>query len=475
MSLPHPHRVGRLALFILSIAGFSGLLCGCTVFPTRSQQVWRSLTHYDYPSEPAGGDAFEAALDRYTGSSISAGNAARLLQNGDDAYPAMLELIASAQTRISFETYIIEKDETTNRFFAALAAASKRGVEVRFLADAAGYNRGLVARLDDLNGDHLHARIFNPLLLSWTLLRGNNRDHRKILVVDGRHAVIGGINLSDKQLGDGVSGWRDTSLLVSGPAAAEAEKVFSETWKQAGRGWLGKNLPLTCLNPVKRTVDEPLLNLYEKAGGERRFMAPPYEAPDSGNTPDPTAFDTVSASVRVVSSSPDRRNSPTYDLAILGVLGARERVDIACAYFVPPLGLQRALLAAAKRGVRIRLLLPGVTDVRWVREMGMRFYGEMLRAGVRIYEWPHPILHTKTMAVDGRWLVVGSANMDSRSYFLNYEACFAATDAALAEKAHAQFEKDLSRAKQLTLEAWEARGGRQRLREVLLTPLSGQY
>ncbi|MCC8191325.1 MAG: phosphatidylserine/phosphatidylglycerophosphate/cardiolipin synthase family protein [Planctomycetes bacterium] len=449
--------------------------CGCTAFPTRSQQVWRSAIDYAYPDDPAGSAAFEVNLDTLTGSRTHAGTGARLLQNGDEAYPAMLALIAGATTRICLETYIVEADETTDTFFAALRDAAGRGVDVRILVDAAGYRRGLVAHLAEFTEAGVQARVFNPFLFSWTVLRGNNRDHRKILVVDGCHAVLGGINLSDLQAGDGISGWRDTALLVSGPVAADAEQVFAETWEQAGRGFVGKTLPVPALNPVKRMVDAPLTPIRDALLNHTAFQPPAACDSCSHAKVDAGPYQTETAVVRVVRSSPDHRRSPTYDLAILGVLAARERVDIACAYFVPPLGLRRALLRAAERGVRVRLLLPGVTDVTWVREIGMRYYGELLAAGVEIHEWPYPILHTKTMAVDGIWLTVGSANMDSRSYFLNYEACLAVTDPALAEAAHRQFDEDLRHAHQLTPADWLGRGARQRWRERLLLPLAGQY
>ena len=436
------------------------MLTGCTAFSFKTQQTWRSATNHDYPSEPVGTPEFEAALDAYTESAAVPAHDCRLLQNGDEAYPEMLSLIAGAETSISFETYIIENDETTDTFFDALKAAAARGVRVRVLVDAAGYHRSLIAHLGELSAHGIEARVFNPFFLSWTLLRGNNRDHRKILAVDGKHAILGGINLSDEQAGDGITGWRDTSLKISGPGAVEAERVFNETWRQGGRGWIGKNLPLAFLNPVKQALDAPFM----RDGENNPLPAAPVDKPP----PDATT-------VRVVASSPDKANSPVYDLAILGILGARERIDIACAYFVPPLNLRRALLAAADRGVKIRLLLPEVTDVKLVREIGMRFYGALLEAGVEIHEWPYPILHSKTIAVDGRWLVVGSSNMDSRSYFLNYEAVLALSDRSLAREAHAQFDRDVANAHPMTLEKWLARGTKQQLLEQMLIPLAGQY
>ena len=465
MRVPGTTRRWGYACGAVIAAALLACAAGCTAFPTKTQQVWRSLTDHDYPSEPVGSPGFEAALDRYTGSAALPVSDPLLLQNGDEAYPAMLALIGGARRSISLETYIIESDATTDTFFAALKDAAARGVRVRVLVDAAGFHRGLVAHLDELSSSGVEARVFNPFFLSWTIVRGNNRDHRKILVADGEHAVLGGINLSDEQTGDGVSGWRDTALKISGPGAAEAERVFNQTWLQGGRGWVGKSLPVASLNPVKKALDAPFMPDGEDDGCIEAA------APCS---PDRARADGM-PSVRVVASAPDMANSPLYDLAILGVSGARERIDVACAYFVPPLGLRRALLAAAGRGVSVRLLLPGVTDVRMVREMGMRFYGQLLDAGVEIYEWPHPILHAKTMVVDGRWLVVGSANMDSRSYFLNYEASLVLSDPSVAGQAHAQFERDMESAHRVTREEWRARGVRQRFLEKALIPLAGQY
>lgn len=527
---PPRRHVVRLLRGGALCAGLAVVAAGCTAVPTRPQQVWRSLTDHDYPADPVGTPAFEAHLDRYTDSVARPFQAAHLLQNGDDAYPLMLALIDTARTRISMETYIVERDRSTEAFFAALARAAQRGVEVRFLADAQGFKRGMVAHLADLTDQGVHARIFNPMLFSWTVVRANNRDHRKILVVDGQHAVIGGINLSDEQTGNGVTGWRDTALLVSGPAAADAEAVFAETWNQAGRAYLGRDLPVIGLRDAKRALDEPFLQLYQRSLGDPPFDAPSYapgapfpqlppppvattttlppatspavgpvntlidavgtianeitapttpapadNAPPPWPTPAPYDYHTRDATVRVVSSRPDGRNSPTYDLMILGLSGAQRQVDIAMAYFVPPKALERALLGAARRGVRIRLLLPAETDVKLVREMGERLYGDLMRVGVEIYEWPYAILHAKTMVVDGEWLTVGSCNMDSRSFFLDYEANFAVTDRRLAAVAHATFEADLRHAQRLTMETWQNRGFKQRAIEVLTRPMAGQY
>lgn len=478
--MPNPFPAGR-ERFLCRVAavflclGAAVLATGCAALSLRARQVLRTAGDCQFPSLPVGSQPFEAALDAATATIARSDTAAKLLQNGDETYPVMLQLIASAQKRISLETYIVGKDDITDRFFQALRDAARRGVEVRLVADAAGFHRGRIADLGDMAAPHLQARIFNPLFLSWTIIRGNNRNHRKILVVDGHYAVMGGINLSQTQEGDGISGWRDSALLVAGPVAVDAERIFAETWEQAGRGWLGKTLPLSSLNPIKRLIDAPLLQFRESVLDRPLFSPPPYEPPENPDVFPADFYDTHAASVRAIGSSPEAWASLTHDATVLGIQGARERIDAAYAYFVPPREARLALLAAARRGVAVRLLLPGVTDVRWVREIGMRFYGELLEAGVEIYEWPHPILHAKTLAVDGQWLAVGSANMDGRSYFLNYEALFAASDGKLAEAAHRQFEKDLTEARRLTLAAWRQRGFRQRLLETVLIPVAGQY
>lgn len=457
------------------------MTAGCVTFPMRGRQVLRALCRCEAASHPVGEPAFEAALDAATGTAAHPESRAKLLQNGDEAYPVMLRLIAEARERISLEMYIVDKKPITDEFFEALRDAARRGVEVRLLVDAAGYQRGLIARMGEMNIPNLEARVFNPFFLSWTIIRGNNRNHRKILVVDGRYAVMGGINISAEQLGDGVSGWRDTALLVEGAVAGDAERIFAETWEQGGRGWLGKTLPVSFLNPIKKAVDAPLLRLGEKAFGRE----PPFDPDDEGERLDCAAdfpavfpddfYDATGASVRAIASSPEDWASGTHDVAVAGILGARERIDAAYAYFVPPRELLGALLSAAERGVRVRLLLPGVTDVRFVREIGMKDYGKLLEAGVEIYEWPHPILHSKTMAVDGKWTLVGSANMDSRSYFLNYEAVFAVADEKLAAAAHRAFEADLAESARVTLDAWLRRGPKQRFLEIFMTPFAGQF
>lgn len=464
-------------LLLLLLPALALPAAGCTLFPIRGRQVLRALRHDQTEAAfPAVGTAeFEAALDaRLSAAPAHPESRAKLLQNGDEAYPVMLKLISEARERISLEMYIVDEEPITDEFFEALKAAAARGVHVRLMVDAAGYQRHLIARTGELDVPNLEARIFNPFFLSWTLLRANNRDHRKILVVDGRYAVMGGINISKEQLGDGVTGWRDTALLVEGDAAGDAERIFAETWEQGGRGWLGKTLPVPLLNPIKKAVDAPFQLLGEEVFG----MPAPFRPEDDPERPaifPEDFYDTARASVRAIGSSPEDWASATHDVAVAGILGARERVDAAYAYFVPPREVLAALLAAAERGVKVRLLLPGVTDVRFVREIGMKQYGKLLEAGVEIHEWPHPILHSKTMAVDGKWLLAGSANMDSRSYFLNYEAVFAVTDADLAEAAHRQFEADLRESAPLTLEQWQNRGLKQRLLEIFLTPVAGQF
>ncbi|MDR3211393.1 MAG: phosphatidylserine/phosphatidylglycerophosphate/cardiolipin synthase family protein [Planctomycetota bacterium] len=466
---------GRRFISALLFACLALAPLGCTTFPIRGHQVWRALKANSPAGPPVESPGFTLALDASLGVTAHPDTPVKLLQNGDETYPVMLELIAAAQRRISLETYIVGKDQITDQIFQALRDAAQRGVEVRLLVDAAGYDRGVIADMSEMKSPNLQARVFNPFLMSWTVIRGNNRDHRKILVVDGHYAILGGINLSATQQGDGVSGWRDTALLATGPVASDAEKIFAETWEQAGRGWLGKNLPVTILNPVKKTIDTPLLRLRQVLTGQTLFTPPDYVTPTGSDFFPPDFYTSLSATARAIGSSPDAGSSATYDLYLQSILGARERLDAAFAYFVPTQAMRQALVEAAKRGVKVRLLLPGLTDIMAVREIGMRSYNELLEAGVEIYEWPYPILHAKTMAVDGRWLVVGSANMDSRSFFLNYEAVFAVQDPTLAETAHSQFASDLALARPFTQEDWKARGWRQRLLETLLLPLAGQF
>jgi cardiolipin synthase len=433
---------------------------GCTCFAPRPKNVLRTVLYTAPRAKAIETEKFTRTMDRVTGASTTCNNRVQLLTNGEEAFPAMLAAIEHAEQCISLEMYKIRMDSVGQTFVSALIRAARRGVRVRFLYDALGSRSVAYTDFRGLIDAGAEVSVFNPIL--WlTFLRLNNRDHHKILVVDGYIAFLGGLNLAEEYDGDGLSGWRDTALMIEGPAARDAERVFNESWLQGGINLIGKDLPLIGINPLKRAVDSPLVWLLD-LDEEMCFSAcaPPAEG---------------TARVRIVPSNPDAFNSTIIDKYLLAINSARKSIFITSAYFLPPLVLRRALVNAAKRGVQVRLILQGSSDTPLVRTIAIGYYGRLLKHGVEIYAWTRSVLHAKTMVVDGVWSTIGSANLDGRALFLNYEVNAAVLDPSLAAAMEQQFERDLRHCRRVRLEEWKKRPLSQRMVEILLIPLVGQF
>lgn len=343
----------------------------------------------------------ERALARAGGARFIPGNAPRLLLDGPEAYPAMLDAIQGAESWIHFENYIIRDDATGRRFAEALAARARAGVAVRLLTDWLG-SRGLGRRLSaELRAAGVELRRFNPPRILDVL--GNlARDHRKLLVTDRGTAVIGGLCIGDEWAGDipgGRQPWRDTAIQLDGPAAIALDEAFEMTWTLAG----GRIPP-------------------GRHGGEL-----------------PAAGD---AQVGVIIGEP--RRARIQRVVELLAAGAVDRLWITDAYLVAPRSLFQALLDAAKGGVDVRLLVPGASDLPLIRNLTRIGYRALLQAGVRIFEWDGPMLHAKTIVVDGAWCRVGSSNLNSSSLMGNYELDVLLHDPALGSLLEAQFRRDMA-------------------------------
>lgn len=449
------HVAAWMALVVLLVSAH-----GCTHVAPRPKNALRTVFYATPRADGVDTEAFSHAMDQVTGTELVSGNRVKLLVNGEQAFPEMLGALAKAKKRISLEIYKIRMDAVGRRFVKALIDAAKRGVTVRFLYDAYGSRTVSGQDLDALCAAGAEVRIFNPFIW-WTLLRVNNRDHRKIIVVDGRIAFVGGLNFAEEYDGNGLNGWRDTAIMVEGPAALEAERVFAESWRQGGIGFIGQDLPLVGFRPLKRVIDDPLIWLL----GWNGIFDSAEDAPETNGT----------VRVRIVSSAPDHLSSTIVDKYLLAINSAQRSISITTAYFVPPLTLRRALVDAAKRGVRVRLILQGSTDVPTVRTVSTGYYGGLLKHGVEIYEWEQSVLHAKTMVVDGVWATVGSANLDGRALFLSYEANVAVVDHTFAVAMEAQFERDLEHCRRVTLDEWKERPFTQKVVQILLTPFVGQF
>jgi len=359
---------------------------------------------------PAPPDELSRAIDRAAGARPIGGNRLEHYPDSPRALDAMVAAIAAARATIHFENYIIRDDATGRRFADALAERARAGVRVRVLYDALGslgtshrYWRGL-------RQAGAEVRAFHPLLAPrpFELLQ---RDHRKLLATDGGWAMIGGLCIGDEWAGDPARGrrpWRDTMVAVAGPAAAALDGAFARIWSRAG----------------------PAL--------------PPEEL-----APDPAPCG--SSIVRVVEGMPGRAR--VYRTVQLLVASAAERLWITDAYLIAPAPLYASLIDAARSGVDVRLLVPGASDLPILRNFTRVGYRDLLRAGVRVFEYQGPMIHAKTILVDRRWARVGSSNLNVSSLLTNYELDLAAECEALTGELANQFRRDLASSREIVLQA----------------------
>lgn len=397
-----------------------------------------------------------AVEEAVSGAPLVKGNRVRLLADGPSTYQAMLQSIGQARRYVHMETYIFEDDAEGAKFAEALIAARNRGAEVSLMVDAVGTLKtpdDLFQRMRDAG---VQVAVFNPVnparaRAGWS---PNQRNHRKVLVVDGKVGYLGGINVSSvyessslsgggkSGSGSGSSGgsgagkadkssedaksapWRDTHLRIEGPAVAQVEEVLQAGWASQAK------------EPIK--------------GGDVQV------APPAGNT-----------SVRILANQPDRSDGYTVYLTLMSAFeSAQKSIHITMAYFVPDPAFIEALEAAARRGVDVVLVLPGFSDSSLVFHAGRSHYTDLLRAGVKIYERRDALLHAKTAVVDGVWSTVGSSNMDWRSFALNYEINAVVLGPEFAGEMEALFQRDVADAVQITPEAWKDRGVDDRFMET---------
>ncbi len=377
-----------------------------------------------------------AVEEAVAGGPLTTGNDARLLEDGPATYRAMLSAIAAAQDHVNMETYILEDDEVGQQFAQALIAKQQQGVQVNLIRDSVGTlgtPAGFFARLADSGIRVLEFNPVNPLAArkGWEL---NQRDHRKLLIVDGRTAFLGGINISSvyasgssgrrSRVQAGGPAWRDTDLQLQGPVVAELQKLFLDTWAQQ------KGPPLAPKN----------------------YFPPPRVA--------------GSQVVRAIGSSPEEAYSQIYATLLSAIASAERSVRITNAYFAPDPQLLDALTSAAQRGVDVTLILPSQTDSWLVFHAGRRYYARLLRAGVKIHERRGVILHSKTALIDGVWATVGSTNLDWRSFLHNHELNAVVLGPEFGRQVQAMFERDLSESEPITLDNWQQRGLDLRVKEL---------
>ena len=370
---------------------------------------------------PAGSGDFSRHIDKYV-----AGNKLTLLSRGSEVFRSMWEAIDSARETIHLETYILSSDRTGEEFARRLQAKAKSGVRVRLIFDSVGsldVDFAYLARLQDAGVSLLEYHPVAPWRPRWSWGR---RDHRKILVVDGRVAFTGGVNISDRHapLEEGGDDWRDAHVRLEGPAAWELDRLIREVWfRETGRWFACHGRP------------------EEIRGRSRVWVA--------ANQEFLRRYRIRSAYLRALRS-------------------AQKEVLIANAYFLPGLPIRSALAAAARRGVSVNILVQGRSDIPSVWRASRALYDRLLRRGVRLFAWPGPILHEKTAVVDGLWSAVGSYNMDHRSLLHNLEVNLHVLDAEFAAVLSAWIKEGIAQSPEITLEDWRRRPWGEKLLERAL-------
>ena len=348
------------------------------------------------------------------------GHRVHVLIDGVETFPAMLSAIQRARRYVHLETYILRADKVGRLFAAALSERARAGVQVRLLYDGFGAFPLSSVYLADMRRAGVATLEYRPVRgRRWTWKRWLRRDHRKILVVDGRRGFVGGINIADdyapRNLGG--RGWRDTHACIEGPIVADLESLFRATWQLAGGA---------------------------------PYAAFPRDADESVAVP--------GSELAIAIALDDRGRRSSIRRHIIHALArARDRVWINNAYFVPDRGLRRAFRTAAARGVDVRIVVPGQSDVRSVQWAGEYTYAGLLRGGVRLYQWIEAHMHAKTMVVDDAWTMIGSYNLDYMSLFWNMEIVVEIVGEVTARRMRQLFLTDVERSRELTIETWQRR------------------
>ena len=387
---------------------------------------------------------FMLGMAGVAGGPLRAGGTARLLNNGDEFFPALHEALKGAKQSINFAVYIWEEGKASDGVFAILIERARAGVQVRVLLDGLGGNAPDedIERLKEAGGK---VKVFRAARLG-KLSRFHKRNHRRTIVVDGSVAFVGGMAIAEKWLGNAgdEEHWRDSMVQVTGPLAATVQSAFVDNWA----------------------------HVADEKGGE--ILIGPAFFPEF---PAPVAGPGESIALHTgIASSPSSENHPMRLVYLQTFSAARQKLYISNSYFVPDETIRKAVVERAKQGVDVRILLPGEkTDAKPIRQTSHKYFEQLLEAGVKIYEYQPTMMHAKTVVVDGKFSVVGSSNMDVRSKELNMENVLGILDTGFARQLEATFFNDLKSAKEINLEEWRKRGMIKKLTEKVCALFAEQY
>jgi cardiolipin synthase A/B len=381
-------------------------------------------------------------MERLSGHRMTTGNKTTLLVDGPAAFAAMLDAINGATTHVNIEIFKFENDEIGRRFIDALVEKQLEGVSVNIIYDSAGSLNTPASFFDPLKEAGGKVVEFNPInpAKSKAPQLITHRDHKKLVIVDGKKAFTGGINFSSVYSGSSAGfqkpgdkttlGWRDTQIMIEGPAVAQFQSLFIDTWKKQ-KG--------------------PTLN-------DAQFFPP--------LTPEGNEL------VMVISGSPDDPDRTTYVMYVAAIMKAERSVHLTNPYFVPERQIKEALTQAAKRGVDVSIILPGLSDVNLTLYAAQSHYEDLLESGIKLYEHQNRVLHSKTAVIDGVWSTVGSTNLDLWSFIRNDEMNAIVLGTDFAGQMEALFANDIQNSKAILPDEWARRPLWNRVRELFARMVS---
>ena len=407
--------------WIVLITSAASLVLGVLAlnFMPGEKQIDTRLTH-QYDTNDA---QFRRSLGVLLGPPILEGNKVDALLNGDEIFPAMLAAIRSAEKTITFETYIYWSESIGEEFSQALSERARAGVKVHLMLDFMGTMKMDLAQIDALKAAGVKVQRYHKPVW-WKLARLNNRTHRKLLIIDGKLGFTGGVGIADQWRGNAQdeNHWRDTHFRIEGPAVGQMQAVFNDNWLKA----TGTVLDGADYFPALKAV---------------------------GNMP-----------AQMFSSSPTGGSESMHLMYLMSITSARKTIDLSAAYFVPDDLTIRTLIEAAKRGVRVRIIMPGkYIDSDLVKAASRERWPELLAAGVKLAEYQPTMYHVKGLIVDTLLVSVGSTNFDNRSFSINDEANLNVLDPVFARQQEAIFEADWRLSRQVTKEAFRERPWWQRV------------
>ena len=387
--------------------------------------------HVALPPLALGEPSFFPTLEAYASAPIVGGNSAEFLLNGEQIFPAIVDAIRSAKKTITYAQYFYEDGPVAREVAEALSERCREGVGVNVLLDAFGTLSMPKEYAELMTRSGCHVAYFRPLG-QYIFRRYNNRNHRRILVIDGRLGFTGGSGVSRKWMGNGrvEHHWRDTDIRIEGPVVEYLQAAFAENWLETTGVVLG---------------------------GETYFPRPLEPRGE--------------VYAQIVKSSPATGSFAMYTTFLLAVSAARRSIMITNPYFVLDEKMQQALITSARRGVRVRVLVPGAIDHNIVRQASRRQFGSMLRAGIQIFEYTPALLHSKTMVIDGVWSTIGSTNLDNRSFAVNDELNLIVYSRPVAQRLEQIFADDIALSRPVTYTAWRDRGFTSKILEVMALPI----